>query len=76
MAARKRGDLKSYIILTIIVVGTLVGVFYILNWYKQYNDSKLSIPVISSVLREVTYNDLETVVRERDFLVVYMCTAS
>ena len=76
MVARKRGDLKSYIILFIIVIGTLVGVFYILNWYKQYNDSKLSIPVISSVLREVTYNDLETVVRERDFLVVYMCTAS
>ncbi len=76
MAIRKKGDIKSYIILLITISITLIITFYALNWYKQYNNSKLSIPVISSVLREVTYEDLESVVKERDFLVVYMCTSS
>lgn len=72
----KKGSLKSYLVLFLIMVGTIILTFYVLNLYKQYNDSKLSVPVISSVLREVNYNDLDNIVKERDFLVVYMCSSS
>ncbi len=72
----KKGSLKSYIILFFIMTFTILLTIYALNLYKQYNDSKLGTSVISSVLREVNYNDLDNVVRERDFLVVYMCSSS
>ena len=72
----KKGSLKNYIILGIIVLCTLIAVFYLLNWYKQYKDIKLSEAVISSTIKEVKYDELDTVLQERDFLIVYMCTSS
>ena len=72
----KKGSLKNYIILLCIMLFTVICVFYILNLYKQYNDEKLKTSVISSVLSEVKYDDLSSIVKERDFLVVYMCSSS
>ena len=72
----KKGSLKSYAILFIIVGVTLVTVFYLLNWYKQYNDIKLSEAVISNTIKEVKYDGFDTVIKERDLIIVYTCTAS
>ena len=47
----KKGSLKNYIILGIIVFCTLIAVFYLLNWYKQYKDIKISEAVISSTIK-------------------------
>ena len=72
----KKGSLKSYIILFVIVGVTLVIIFYLLNWYKQYNDIKLSEAVISNTIKEVKYDGFDTVIKERDLIIVYTCTAS
>lgn len=56
------------------MVLTIVISFYLLNWYKQYEDTKVSEPIITSVLREVKYDNLDSILQERDFLIVYMCT--
>ena len=71
----KKGSLKNYVILGVIIVCTLIAIFYLLNWYKQYKDMKLSNAVISSTIKEVKYDEFDTVLQERDFLIVYMCTA-
>lgn len=65
---------KNYLVLGIIVVVTLLICIYLFAWFKQYNDSKENTPVITSTLRQVEYNDLNTVLKERDILIVYMCT--
>lgn len=65
---------RNYVILGIIVIITLLIVIYLCSWYKQYTDNKVNEPVITSVLREVEYNNLDTVLRERDVLIMYMCT--
>lgn len=67
---------KSYFVLGLIIVATVVVSFYLFSWYKHYNDNKLSNSVISDTLMEVKYDDLDSVLRERDFLIVYMCTTS
>ena len=71
---KKEIPIQNYIILGIIMVVTLLIVLYSCSWYKQYNDSKINEPVITSVLREVEYNNLDTVLLERDVLIMYMCT--
>lgn len=67
---------KSYFVLGLIIVATIIVSFYLFSWYKHYNDNKLSNSVISDTLMEVKYDDLDSVLRERDFLIVYMCTTS
>ena len=68
--------LNNYIVLGVIIIVTLVITLYLCSWYKQYNDNKLNTPVITSVLREVNYDNLSTVVNERDIVIMYMCTTN
>jgi len=71
----KKTKTSNYLILIVLILITIVITFYLLTWYKQYEDSKQDKPIITSVLREVKYDNLDTVIRERDFLIVYMCTS-
>lgn len=74
--SKKEIPLKNYFILTIIILVTLLVVLYACAWYKQYNDSKELTPVISDTLREVKEDNLDTVLKERDIAIMYMCTTS
>ena len=71
---KKEIPAKNYIFLGIIIIITIIGVLYICSWYKQYNDTKTNTPIITSALREVKYDNLNTVLTERDVLIMYMCT--
>lgn len=70
----KEIPVKNYVILGIIIIITLLATIYLCAWFRSYNDSKINEPVITSTLREVEYNNLDTVLLERDFLIMYMCT--
>ena len=79
MANKKKEEkreipVKNYFILAVIMIITVLACLYLCAWYKQYNDSKVNTPVITSTLREVEYNNLKTVLKERDVLIMYMCT--
>ncbi len=65
---------KNYLVLGVIIIITLLASLYVFAWFRQYNDTKVSNPIITSTLREVEYNNLNTVLKERDFLIMYMCT--
>lgn len=65
---------KNYFVLAIIIIVTLLAFVYLFSWFKQYNESKVNTPIITSTLREVEYNNLNTVLKERDVLIMYMCT--
>ena len=73
---KKRIPIKNYIILGSIIIITLIASLYLFAWFRQYNDSKISTPIITKALREVEYDNLSTVVRERDVLIMYMCTTN
>ena len=70
----KEIPVKNYLVLGVIIILTLLASLYIFAWFRQYNDSKINTPIITSTLREVQYNNLNTVLKERDILVMYMCT--
>lgn len=67
---------KNYIILGVIVIITTLAAVYLCSWYKQYDDNKITTPVITEVLREVEYNNLNSVLQERDVLAIYLCTTN
>lgn len=73
---RKQIPLKNYLILGVIIITTMLIVLYLCSWYKQYSENKIEKPVITSVLREVEYESLNEVLKERDILIMYMCTTS
>ena len=68
--------IKNYFILGLIIVITLLIVLYSSAWYKNYHDSKEITPVITSTLREVKYDNIDTVLTERDVVIMYMCTTN
>lgn len=65
---------KNYLVLGIIIIITLLACVYLFSWFRQYNNSRVNTPIITSTLREVEYNNLNTVLQERDVLIMYMCT--
>lgn len=65
---------KNYLVLGVIILITITACVYLFSWFRQYNNSKINTPIITSTLREVEYNNLNTVLRERDVLIMYMCT--
>ena len=65
---------RNYVILGIIIIVTLLGTMYLCAWFRSYNESKITNPIITSTIREVEYNNLDTVLLERDVLIMYMCT--
>ncbi len=71
---KKEIPTKNYFVLGIIVLITVLFFVYLFSWLEQYNDSKINTPIITSTLREVEYNNLNTVLAERDMLIMYMCT--
>ena len=71
---KKEIPTKNYFVLGIIILITVLFFVYLFSWLEQYNDSKINAPIITSTLREVEYNNLNTVLAERDMLIMYMCT--
>ena len=72
--SKKEIPTKNYFLLGVIVILTVLFFVYLFSWLGQYNRSKINTPIITSILREVEYNNLNTVLAERDMVIMYMCT--
>ncbi len=73
---QKQIKIKNYFILLVIVLVTCIIFLYLFSWLKQYNEVKVGIPIISNTLQEVKYDNLSSLVTERDFVIIYTCTTS
>jgi len=72
----KKVATKNYMILTALILFTLIICLYIFSWYKQYHENTLHKPVITEVISEVKLDNLNSVLQERDFLILYTCTSA
>lgn len=72
----KKIPTKNYFVLAIIIIVTLIATLYVFSWFKQYNNTKVTTPIITETLREVEYDNLTTVLQERDVLIMYTCTTN
>lgn len=68
--------IKNYIQVIVICGITMIGIFYLANWYRNYKKDKLSVPVINGVLSEIKYEELDPYLSENNgSLYLYMCTS-
>jgi len=67
---------KNYIIYGIIVIVTLVAVFYTNEWYKAYKMSELENSYISKYVTEINYDEFENYIQENPSTIIYISKTS
>ena len=63
---------KNYVIYSVIVVVTLLVVFYLNEWYKAYNVNELNNSYIAHYVQELNYDEFKNYVQENPNGIVYI----
>lgn len=63
---------KNYIIVAVIFIATIGLMFFLRNWYISYQDYENTIPVLSGVISEVRYNEIDNYLSDNPSVVIYM----
>lgn len=63
---------KNYIIVMVIFVITIGLMFFLRNWYISYQDYENTIPVLSGVISEVKYTEVDNYLIDNPSVVMYM----
>lgn len=66
---------KNYYILALLLVGTLLLLYFCVNWYKTYEESKMKEPVIASVISEVKEEELSNYLMDNPNIVIYFTSS-
>ena len=69
---KEKVGVKNYIIYAVLVVITMIVVFYLGKWYQTTDRYRKDNPVISSVLSEIKLNELDSYLLENPNPVVYI----
>ena len=64
--------LKNYIYLLLIILGSVLFLFYIYTWYKTYIQNKLNTGIMNEYLTVINYNELEDYIIENKDAIVYV----
>lgn len=63
---------KNYIIYGVIVVISLLFVFYLNEWFKAYKENELANSYIANYVSEVSYQEFENYIQENPNMIVYI----
>lgn len=63
---------KNYLIVAMIFVITIGLMFFLRNWYISYQDYENTIPVLSGVISEVKYTEVDNYLIDNPSVVMYM----
>lgn len=66
---------KNYYLLALLLVGTLLLLYFCVNWYKAYEASKMKEPVIASVISEVKEDELSNYLMDNPNIVIYFTSS-
>lgn len=69
---RREVPVKNYIILGIIILVTILLLFYFYLWYLTYEESKLNNQIMDRYLQVINYNELEDYILENKNAFVYV----
>ena len=63
---------KNYLILGIIIIITILLVYYMYMWSVTYNETKLNIPILDKYMEVINYNELDDYLVEMPNTVIYV----
>lgn len=64
--------LKNYIYLFLILLGSILLLFYIYRWYETYNENKLNTSIMNEYLTVINYNELDNYIIENKDAIIYV----
>jgi len=72
LKAKRDIPLKNYIYLSIIILISLLLIFYFYLWYLTYEESKLNNQIMDRYMQVINYNELEDYILENKNAFVYV----
>lgn len=63
---------KNYIYLGIILLVSILILFYAYRWYETYKESKLNIGIMNDYLTVINYNELDDYIIENKNAIIYV----
>lgn len=63
---------KNYIILSVIILVTILLLFYFYLWYLTYEEGKLNNPIMDRYMQVINYNELEDYIQENKEAIIYV----
>lgn len=72
MKTRKNTLVRNYIILSLIVVLSIIAVFYFYMWHNAYEKERLGTSVASEYLNVIQYNELDNYLTENKDAIIYV----
>ena len=63
---------KNHIILGVVILLTLLTLYYFYMWVDVYKESKINIPIMDKYMTVINYNELDNYVVENPNTIVYV----
>lgn len=63
---------KNYIILGVVIVVTILILYYFYMWVDVYKESKVNIPIMDKYMSVINYNELDNYIVENPSTIVYV----
>ena len=64
--------MKNYIILGIVILATMLILYYFYMWIDVYKESKINIPIMDKYMSVINYNELDNYIVENPDTIVYV----
>lgn len=72
MKETKNIPFRNYIILSVILILSVVGVVYFYMWYDELKMNSINTPVMNNYLSVINYNEIETYLVENKNVILYV----
>ena len=63
---------KNYIILGVVILVTMLILYYFYLWVDVYKESKINIPIMDKYMNVINYNELDNYIVENPNTIVYV----
>ena len=63
---------KNYLILGVVIIVTLLILYYFYLWVDVYKESKIGIPIMDKYMMVINYNELDNYIVENPDSIVYV----
>lgn len=70
--AFRKIPVKNYIILWVIMIVTVLILYYFYCWVDVYKESKINIPILDKYMTVINYNELDNYIVENPNTIVYV----
>jgi len=68
----RKVPLKNYVILGVVMVVTLLLLYYFYMWVDIYKESKINIPIMDKYMNVINYNELDNYLVENPNTILYV----